>query len=227
MRMLPLFAIVYCVGVLLITASAPQGPWSPGQTTWINLGGALLVAVYGVALLITGIRRVPETYRFAVFASLVLVGAAGLYFRGDIKDTLLSNLNRYMPVAAVADTANSANLPRRWDGHFRADAQINDGEVEMLVDTGASIVLLTFEDALAVGVDMGALAFNMAILTANGEGRVAMVTLDRVSIGGVTVDGVEAAVAEPGALHASLLGMSFLGAIDEAIIRRDRLILRN
>jgi len=77
------------------------------------------------------------------------------------------------------------------------------------------------------GVDTGALNFNVPILTANGRSHVATLEIAKIDIGGVIVEDVEAAVAERGMLHASLLGMSFLGAIEEAVIRKDRLILKN
>jgi len=128
---------------------------------------------------------------------------------------------------AWTTTQLTADVPRHWDGHFRAAASVNGRTVEMIVDTGASLVLLTYEDALMAGVDTGALNFNVPILTANGRSHVATLEIAKIDIGGVIVEDVEAAVAERGMLHASLLGMSFLGAIEEAVIRKDRLILKN
>lgn len=131
------------------------------------------------------------------------------------------------PVNALTASAHSTDVMRARDGHFRAHAQVNGHSVTMMVDTGASIVLLTDADARAAGIDPSQLSFTMPVLTANGRGYIAGVTLDRVVIGDIRLDNVRAAVAAPGQLHASLLGMSFLGEIDEAVIRRDRLILRN
>jgi len=74
---------------------------------------------------------------------------------------------------------------------------------------------------------MNNLTFDLPILTANGRGYVASVTLPQVRVGDVVVNNVRAAVASEGQLHASLLGMSFLGEIDEAIIRKNEMILRN
>lgn len=227
MKALPLFAIIYCGGVLLITASAPQGPWTIGQQIWINWGGLSLMALFAYSIFAATIEQLPEKYRFAFAAIVVMVLGTAWAYRGEITDKVVELVVDTTRVAAVADTQPTAALARRWDGHFRAKAAINDGTVEMLVDTGASVVLLRFEDAVSAGVDMSDLVFNVPILTANGKSHVAAITLDEVSIGGVLVSGVEAAVAEPGQLHASLLGMSFLGEIEEAVIRKDRLILRN
>ena len=97
----------------------------------------------------------------------------------------------------------------------------------MLIDTGASIVLLSHEDALAAGLDPDNLNYSMPVTTANGRSYVAPVTLASVSIGAVGLDRVKAAVAEKGRLHSSLLGMSFLGRLQETSLRRDTMILRN
>lgn len=227
MKILPLFAVVYCSGVILILANAPQGPWTNGQTIWINWGAIALIAMFAIGSTLTIIRKVPETYRFSMVAILVMVMAAGWTYRDNIAKTVVGFVADTSPIAAVADASLSTALPRRWDGHFRAGAQVNDSTIDMLVDTGASVVLLRYADAQSAGIDMSSLQFNVPILTANGKSHVASITLPEVNIGGVAVKNVEAAVAEPGMLHASLLGMSFLGEIEEAVIRKDRLILRN
>ena len=120
-----------------------------------------------------------------------------------------------------------AELRKAADGHFRAVAKVNGQNVGMLIDTGASIVLLSYEDAVAAGLNPQNLSFSMPVTTANGRSKVAPVTLDNVTIGNVGLDTVRAAVARPGAIHSSLLGMSFLGRLQETSFRRDKLILKN
>lgn len=227
MKVLPLFAVVYCSGVILILANAPQGPWTNGQTFWMNWGALALIGMFAMSAACATIRKVPETYRFSFVAVLVMVAAAGWTYRDNITKTVISVVADAAPLAAVADTSWSTALPRRWDGHFRANALVNGTTIDMLVDTGASVVLLRHIDAANSGIDMASLEFNVPILTANGKSHVASIILPEVNIGGVSVKNVDAAVAEPGQLHASLLGMSFLGEIEEAVIRKDRLILRN
>ena len=79
-----------------------------------------------------------------------------------------------------------------------------------MVDTGASQVALTFDDASRAGIHVRDRDFTQAVRTANGIARVAPVTLDRVSIGDITVRNVPASVSERGMLATTLLGMSFL-----------------
>lgn len=111
------------------------------------------------------------------------------------------------------------------NGHFVADADINGRLVSVMVDTGASMVALSWEDAQAAGVTPRNSDFTGRVNTANGVARVAPITLDRVSIGNVMVRNVRAVVSEPGALQQTLLGMSFLGQLRRAEMRSGRLVL--
>lgn len=122
----------------------------------------------------------------------------------------------------------SSAVKRGRDGHFRAKAQINGGRsVELMVDTGASVVLLSYEHAEQLGLNTRALEFNVPVITASGRSSVALIELASVDVGGVALEGVEAAVALPGELRSSLLGMSYLGALKEVVLRGNEMILRN
>ena len=118
-------------------------------------------------------------------------------------------------------------LPVGSDGHFHVDAEINGRTVAVLVDTGASVVALTADDADAAGIYVTDKDFTGRIQTANGTARVAPVMLDRVSIGDITVRDVRAVISEPGALNVSLLGMTFLSQLDRVDMRSGKLILED
>ncbi|MEM7547095.1 MAG: TIGR02281 family clan AA aspartic protease [Pseudomonadota bacterium] len=159
----------------------------------------------------------------SAFSALIVVytyrDEAGMIFdrvRGEVTPTI-----------AIAQEPGVVELRKAWDGHFRAVTRVNGQNVGMLVDTGASIVLLSYEDADAAGLDPANLAYTQAVTTANGKAFVAPVMLDMVSVGQVGLTRVKAAVAEQGRLHTSLLGMSFLGRLQETSFRRERLFLRN
>ena len=225
MTILPALSIAYVAGLVIMRASDPAAGWTDAQTLWLN-GGALVLAVVFVSqILASVVQRVPESCRLAAIASVLLMVAALVGLRGEG-----SAFNHHAGIgsafASVTDDGEAA-VAREWDGHFRTHAAINGNPVEVLVDTGASLVLLTYEDAVIAGIDIDALQFSTPILTANGRGYVATTMLPEVSVGGVTAKNIKGAIAQPGQLHASLLGMSFLGAIEEAVIRKDRLILRN
>ena len=146
--------------------------------------------------------------------------------------------------AEPAYAASSGRSPRQWElerrppsgrvvelkagtfGHYRAQAEINGRPVEVLVDSGASLVVLSHDDAERAGLNIRAGDYTQRVITANGPTRVAPMLLDRVSIGDITVRNVEAAISEPGKLGQSLLGMTFLGRLQRVDMRAGVLILQ-
>ena len=110
-------------------------------------------------------------------------------------------------------------------GHFHARADINGQPVSVMVDTGASIVALSFEDARAIGLYVRDSDFTHRVSTANGLARIAPVTIDRISVGNIMVRNVSGAVMEPGKLGTTLLGMSFLSRLQRVDIRSGMLVL--
>lgn len=121
----------------------------------------------------------------------------------------------------------TVELPIGSDGHYHADAEINGRSVQVLVDTGASLVALTAEDAETAGVFVSDKDFTHRIQTANGTARVAPVTLDRVTIGDITIRDVRGVVSEAGAMTVSLLGMTFLNELERVDMRSGKLILQD
>nr|PZN81011.1 MAG: TIGR02281 family clan AA aspartic protease [Pseudomonadota bacterium] len=112
------------------------------------------------------------------------------------------------------------------DGHFTATALINGHPVSVLIDTGASIVALSHEDAERVGVRVSPGDFTKRVQTANGIAKVAPILLESIKIGEITLYNIEAAVSEPGRLGTTLLGMTFIGRLSRAEMRGGVLILQ-
>ena len=110
-------------------------------------------------------------------------------------------------------------------GHFFARAWINGRSIDVMVDTGASGVALTHEDAESIGVFVGASDYTRRSRTANGTVRSAPVTLDSIRIGDIEVDDVQASVSQPGRLHITLLGMTFLRKLSQVEFKGDNLVL--
>jgi aspartyl protease family protein len=111
-------------------------------------------------------------------------------------------------------------------GQFFVEAMIDGSHVQLVADTGATLVALTAEDAQRIGIDHSELDFRYRHRTANGVARAAHVILGEIAIGPVTVNNVRASVSEPGLLHMSLLGMSFLSQLSSFHIRGDQLVLK-
>lgn len=111
-------------------------------------------------------------------------------------------------------------------GHFNADLQVNGGRVAMMVDTGASIIALTHEDAQRAGVYPNPADFKIPISTANGSIGAAPVRLREVRLDRIVVRDVDAVVLPPGKLKTSLLGMSFLQRLSGFNVANNTLVLR-
>ncbi|WP_118134854.1 TIGR02281 family clan AA aspartic protease [Oceanicella sp. SM1341] len=157
-----------------------------------------------------------------VFACL----ATALIWRERIEETARAFAAAPAPTAALAASAGEVELVRAWDGHFRAIAEVEGRSVALLVDTGASLVLLRHDDAERIGLDMSGLQYTIPVTTANGRSYVAPVVLSSVRIGDVELREVRGAVAEEGKLQSSLLGMSFLEGLYETTIRGNRILIR-
>ena len=115
-------------------------------------------------------------------------------------------------------------LPRAGDGHFYADVTIDGTSAQMLVDTGASMVALTAEDADAMGVPWNEDEVHMVARGANGPVYGVSVVLNQVQIGQLEAQNVEAVVIPEG-LGISLLGQSFLSKIDRVEMVDDKMVL--
>jgi aspartyl protease family protein len=128
-----------------------------------------------------------------------------------------------MPARAAAPASNTIVYTANERGHVIVEAAVNGTPVRMLVDTGATLVALTPEDARAAGIDPGGLAFTRSVNTANGTARMAPVTLREIRIDQLSVYDVPAAVLEN--LNISLLGMSFLGRLQSYEMRDRKLTI--
>ena len=113
------------------------------------------------------------------------------------------------------------------NGHFIVKAEINGRNVKVLVDTGASAVALSYEDAKDIGLHPGSLDYNVPVSTANGVVKAAGVNLDKVEIDGVRVSDVQGLVMPQGAMRGSLLGMSFLSKLQSFKVEDGVLYLKN
>jgi len=128
------------------------------------------------------------------------------------------------PLAASAVSGQGTTLARGPDGHFYADAKVNGVTVHFLVDTGATGVALSAADARRVGLPFFSSEFAAVGRGASGEVRGKLVTLDRVSLGGKSVDNVSGAILEGSEM--SLLGQSFLSRMGTIEMTADRMVIR-
>jgi aspartyl protease family protein len=127
------------------------------------------------------------------------------------------------PILVMTATEVKANA----NGHFITRISVNGSTLTALIDTGATAVALSYEDAEAAGIDSRNLDFNVPVSTANGVVQAARVSIDKVEVDGVTVDNVEGLVLPAGALKGTLLGMSYLGRLRSFKVEDGILYLRD
>jgi len=162
-----------------------------------------------------------------IFAAVLLVG--GVYV-ARLADKAVSAYPQQAAAAATGPrepVSSSRNLmvERERDGHFHIDSRINGRFVDVLVDTGASMVVLRETDAANAGVRPSADEYTALVTTANGKVKAAPATLDRVELGGITVYDVPALVLPDEVLSTNLLGMSFLSRLRRYEVADGRLVL--
>ena len=119
-----------------------------------------------------------------------------------------------------------AQIRRQSNGHFIARTHINFTPLNLIVDTGASLVTLKSSDAKSVGIDIKSLKFNISVQTANGVIKAARIKLHRVSVGPLTAYNVDAFVFREGTLNKSLLGLSYLNRLRSYNVSGDKLSLK-
>ena len=141
-----------------------------------------------------------------------------------IVDTRRSGQETQASLASSVVSGQGATLNRESDGHFYADAQVNGVTVHFLVDTGATGVALSAADARRVGLPFFQTEFTAVGRGASGEVRGKLVTLDRVSLGGKSVENVSGAILEGSEI--SLLGQSFLSRMGTIEMTPDKMVIR-
>lgn len=170
--------------------------------------------------------------RYAPILALVAVAALLGWFAqsppapAEETPTVLADGSETRPEALREDQwlAGELVLPRQRNGHFYADVDVGSASARMLVDTGASVIALTGEDADMMGVRWDQSEVRPVAKGASGPVLGVPVTLERVQVGQLEARGVEAVVVPEG-LDVSLLGQSFLSRIERVEIGADRMVL--
>lgn len=182
------------------------------------VGALALIAL--ILFLVLPLRRkhLRQTIQSGAIWALIFVGTvAGFGIWQDIQQDV-------MPKQAAFADQGRIEVPRHRDGHYYLTLDINGSPVDFVVDTGASEIVLTKEDAEKAGLSVADLNFFGRANTANGEVRTAPVRLDTVNLGGISDSDVPAYVNE-GEMFQSLLGMAYLHRWDKLEIADGLLIL--
>ena len=115
--------------------------------------------------------------------------------------------------AASPAPGRTVRLDGDLRGHFQVDARIDGRPIELIVDTGASLVVINESSAARLGIFPKPSDYTGRSQTANGVAKFAPVRLNRIDVNGITVYDVQAAVKPDSMLRVNLLGMSFLSRV--------------
>lgn len=198
---------------------------------YVALGTALLVFIGG-GVLVRYRGQAGAMFRDAVTWLALGLALVTLYsYREELLPVAGRLAGELLPGSAMVVEQSPGGpveikIRKRLDGHFTAKAEVNGISIPMIVDTGASTIVLRPEDAVKAGVDVDRLTYSVPVLTANGGTVAARIRLDTVSIGPLDRKNVDALVAQHGAMTESLLGMSFLSRLRSYEFSGDFLTLR-
>jgi len=185
-----------------------------------------LLVFFGGFVLTWFRRRFSEALEAAAFwVVIALLLGAGYSYRDELREIADRMMSELVPGRA-AQHGLTVEVARGRGGEFQVTMLVNGARIAMVLDTGASAIVLTHEAAKAAGLPLEMLAYNVGVDTANGRTRAASVTLDRVAVGSIVERAVPALIAQPGLLKTNLLGMSFLNRLQSWEVRRDRLVMR-
>ena len=157
--------------------------------------------------------------QIAVWGMIFVGVAAGYGLRGDI------TRNSGVPRQSYETGTGAVTIPRSADGHYYLTALVNGEAIRFVVDTGASDMVLTRQDAERAGLSPDTLNYLGRATTANGEVRTAYVRLSEVQLGEVRDFDVPAVVND-GEMPQSLLGMGYLQRWGRIEIANNELILK-
>jgi aspartyl protease family protein len=187
---------------------------------------ALIVFIGSAVLMMfrESFSRALEAALFWIVVGFVL--AFAYTYRGELRGVAERVMAELIPGRAAQRSERTVEIVRGRAGDFQVAAQVNGSRVAMVLDTGASAVVLTQEAAKTAGLPLEVLTYSVNVDTANGRTRAAAVTLDRLAVGGIVERSVPALIAQPGTLRISLLGMSFLNRLQSWEVRGDKLLMR-
>jgi aspartyl protease family protein len=186
------------------------------------------IIVFVTGMLLTAFRwRLSEALEAAmlwlVVVTFILVGYT---YRTEVTEVGERVLAQVIPGYA-ASRGRMVELSRGRSGEFPVTMRVNGARVAMILDTGASAVMLTQDAAKAAGLPIEVLNYSVTLETANGRTRAAPVTIDQLAIGNIVERSVPALIVPSGKLRTNLLGMTFLNRLESWQVKGDRLVMRS
>lgn len=229
-----ILALLVGAGALLLLRGDPELLSGLSTGDFVTIGvGLLLAGVYIVSLANDGHTRPMQAMRYALtWLAIGFCLIAGYSYRQELTTVATRVGGELLPSGQIVSTETNeegetaVRVRRRLDGHFAVRASVNGQSMTLMVDTGASSVVLKPADAERAGIDLNSLSYTVPVDTANGTAYAAAVRIRTLAVGPLLVRNVDALVARPGSVKENLLGMSFLRRLRSYEFANDYLTLR-
>ena len=187
----------------------------------------ILLVFVGSSLVVLFRRQLAQALKAAaIWVAIGLALIVGYSYRSGLNDVYQRVMAELVPGRAINRAPRTVEIVRGRSGDFQLTAHVNGVRIPMVLDTGATSVVLTEQAAKAAGLPIQVLVYDVDVDTANGRTRAAAVTLDRIGVGNVEERSVPALVAQRGQLRTSLLGLSFLNRLESWEVRGDKIVMR-
>lgn len=121
--------------------------------------------------------------------------------------------NKLPEIIRLSPSSRAVTLRQDSNGHYQTQARVDGTNVDFVVDTGATAVMLSATTAARLGIRPARSEYTAKVMTANGEIKAAIVKLNKIELGDITVRDVRALVHADDKLSINLLGMTFLSHV--------------
>lgn len=221
-------ALIIAVGLAMLVSLDVGAVFGLGQAQMGQLIPLVILLIVFAAAMFARRVRVRQFMGGILSWVAIFVLVIGAYsYRTELNGFANRVLGELVPDQGVTSSNGQVVTFQRGVGRsFYLTSSINDANVRMIFDTGASAVVLSYRDAERVGLDPAQLNFTIPVQTANGTGRAASVRIDSISVGGIERGNISAFVAADGALETSLLGMTFLETLESYTVTSNALELK-
>ncbi|MBF0190960.1 MAG: TIGR02281 family clan AA aspartic protease [Magnetococcales bacterium] len=222
------FIALFAGGLVVVWALHDQFTDSLFESTHTERLGYAAGSAFMLAWLLSSVswRGLPKLLKgVGLWIGVLMLLVLGYGFRQELTDLRTRWMATLLPQRGFEPAAGEWSVFKSSDGHFYVELRVNRTPIRMLVDTGASDLVLTRADARRIGLSPDRLDYTLRYQTANGETRAAPILLDEVRLGSLTLKRMPASVIA-GEAHESLLGMSFFKRLDSYEVKQDLLTFR-
>ncbi|HEY1709875.1 MAG TPA: TIGR02281 family clan AA aspartic protease [Rhizomicrobium sp.] len=206
----------------LFPNSGDRAGW---DETYLVRNVAILALVSGAIVSSRAFKARELVRNAAIWTAIAAVLVIGYTYQDELKAMGTRVRSELVPSYAVESEAKTVVLTQSDGGDYRVTGSVNGTAVTFMIDTGASDIVLSPADAQRLGIDLSSLRYDKFYETANGGGQGASLTVDNLTVGGISFDNVQVSV-NRAPMSSSLLGMAFLRRLKSFEFSGRRLTLR-